>query len=226
MGEPAQGFDQPVPAPARGQPGGLVAVVRRGLRRGRPARRPRHALGRLRRLPLVPRDGARVVRGPRDGRGAQRARGRGQGGPGGAARRGRGLHDRDPGHDRPGRLADDGVHDAGRRAVLHRHVLSAGLLPAAGAEHLPGLAGPARRRDRPGQARGHRAGRERRRHRGRPARPARRARRGVPAGGRRGGAGPEPGLRRGPRRVRRRAEVPAVDGAGVPAPPPRAHRRA
>ena len=34
--EPAEGLDQPVPAPARGQPGGLVALVRGGLRRGRP----------------------------------------------------------------------------------------------------------------------------------------------------------------------------------------------
>ena len=32
-------------------------------------------------------------------------------------------------------------------------------------------------------------------------------------------------VRRGARRVRRRAEVPAVDGAGVPAAPPRPHRR-
>jgi zinc/manganese transport system permease protein len=36
-GEPAAGFDEPLLAPARGQPGGLVAVARRGLRRGRPA---------------------------------------------------------------------------------------------------------------------------------------------------------------------------------------------
>ena len=56
---------------------------------------------------------------------AQRALRRDQGRPRGAARRRRGLHDRDPGDDRPGRLADDGVHDPGRRAVLHRHLLPA-----------------------------------------------------------------------------------------------------
>ena len=144
-------------------------MVRPGLRRGRRARRPRPALGGLRRLSLVPRDGPRVVRGPRDGGAAQRARGRDQGGPGGAARRRRGLHDRDPGHDRAGRLADDRVHDAGQGAVLLRHLLSQGLLPAAGPERLAGLAHPARRRDRPGQAGRRRPSRERGGHRPRAA---------------------------------------------------------
>ena len=144
-------------------------MVRRGLRRGRRTRRPRPALGGLRRLSLVSRDGPRVVRGPRDGGAAQRARGRDQGGPGGAARRRRGLHDRDPGHDRAGRLADDGVHDAGPGAVLLRHLLPQGLLPAAGPERLAGLAHPARRRDRPGQAGRRGPGRERGGHRPRAA---------------------------------------------------------
>ena len=40
-----------------------------------------------------------------------------------------------------------------------------------------------------------------------------------------GGGRPGVGLRRGQRRLRRGAEVPAFDGARVPAPPPRAHRR-
>ncbi len=55
-----------------------------------------------------------------------------QGGPRGAARHRRGLHVRHPGDDRPGRLADDRVHDAGRRAVLVRDVLPARPLRAAG----------------------------------------------------------------------------------------------
>ncbi len=56
-------LDEPVPAAARGQSGRLVGV---GTRRSpRPARRDMPILlqRRLRRLPLVPRDGARVVRG-------------------------------------------------------------------------------------------------------------------------------------------------------------------
>ena len=61
----------------------------------------------LRRLPLVPRDGARVLRGRRDGGVPERALRLRQGRPRGAARRRRRLHGRDPGDDRPGRLADD-----------------------------------------------------------------------------------------------------------------------
>ena len=56
----------PVPPPAQGQPGRLVPVGRGGAR-ARARRGPADpALDRLLRLPLVPRDGARVVRGPRD----------------------------------------------------------------------------------------------------------------------------------------------------------------
>ena len=62
----------------------------------------------------------------------QRRLRRDQGGPGGAARRRRGLHDRHPGDDRPGRLADDRLRHPGRRAVLLRHLLPAAQLrPAA-----------------------------------------------------------------------------------------------
>ena len=59
---------EPVPAAAQGQSGRLVGVGRRGLRRGAAPRRPGPAQRRLRRLPLVPRDGARVLRGRRDRR--------------------------------------------------------------------------------------------------------------------------------------------------------------
>ena len=62
---------------------------------------------RLLRLPLVPRDGARVVRGPADGGLHERALRPDQGRPRGAARRRRDLHAGGAGDDRPGRLAAD-----------------------------------------------------------------------------------------------------------------------
>src|SRR5580693_809058 len=110
-GQPTEERDQPVPAPARGQPGRLVALVRRGLRRGPGPRRARPAVGGVLSVPLVSRDGARVVRGPADRRADEREPGRDQGRPGGTPGRGLGVHDRDPGPDRPGRLADDRVYD-------------------------------------------------------------------------------------------------------------------
>ncbi len=64
-------------------------------------------LDRLLGLPLVPRDGARVLRGPRDGGDDQRALRPDQGRPRGAARRRRHLHGGGAGNDRPGRLAAD-----------------------------------------------------------------------------------------------------------------------
>ena len=77
-------------------------------------------------LPLVPRDGARVVRESRIAEPAERAFRPDQGGPGGAARRGPGLHGLRPGPDRPRGLAAQRLADAGAQAVLRRHVLSAG----------------------------------------------------------------------------------------------------
>ena len=55
----------------------------------------------------------------------ERAPGVGQGGPRGAAGRRHRVHGGDAGDDRAGRLADDGVHDAGPGAVLLRHLLPA-----------------------------------------------------------------------------------------------------
>ena len=96
-----------------------------GLRGGRAARRPGAAVDRLRRLPLVPRHGARVVRG-RDDRGVhERALRQRQGRPRGAARRRRRLHGGRPGDDRPRRLADDELPHREGRAVLLRHLLAA-----------------------------------------------------------------------------------------------------
>src|SRR5580700_1731038 len=102
-GRPAEERDEPLSTAACGQPGRLVAVVARGVRGGPRAGRARDAVGRLLGLSLVPRDGPRVVRGSANCGAAERQPRADQGGPRGTARRGRGVHDRDPGHDRPGR---------------------------------------------------------------------------------------------------------------------------
>ena len=136
-----------------GQPGGLVALVRRGVR-ARPAPAD---------VPVLLSVGYSACHwchvmahesfeDPADRRVAERAPGGDQGGPGGAARRGRGLHDRHPGHDRPGRLADDRVHDPGRRAVLLRHLLPPGLLPALVLGVAKAWRERPRQRHRPGRA--------------------------------------------------------------------------
>ena len=59
--EPARSFLEPVPPPARGQPGRLVPVGRRGVRAATDDGSPAPGLGRLQLVPLVPRHGARVV---------------------------------------------------------------------------------------------------------------------------------------------------------------------
>src|SRR5215207_11402490 len=55
--------DLALPPPARGEPGRLVSVGRGGARPRARGAEADPGLDRLRRLPLVPRDGARVVRG-------------------------------------------------------------------------------------------------------------------------------------------------------------------
>ena len=77
----------------------------------------------------MPRDGARVVRGPRGGGGDERALRAGQGRPRGAPGRRRHLHGRRAGHDRPRRLAAERLPHARRRAVLRRHLLPARAAP-------------------------------------------------------------------------------------------------
>ena len=157
--QPSRHGDEPLPAAAPRQPGRLVGVAAGGVRGGRPPRRPGVSLGGLLRVPLVPRHGPRVVRGRRGGAGPQRGVRLGQGRPRGAPRRRRGLHGRHPGADRPGRVADDGVDDAGAGAVLLRH-----LLPQATA-----AAGPRRGLRRLADAPRRGAGQQHP-HRGRPAR--------------------------------------------------------
>ena len=109
-GEPPRRRDQPLPAPARRQPGRLVPVGRRGLRRG-----PASAT-----CPILLSVGYSACHwchvmahesfeDPAVAAVMNRAVREREGRPRGAARRRRHLHGGHPGHDRPGRLADDGV---------------------------------------------------------------------------------------------------------------------
>ena len=132
--------DLPLPPPALREPRRLVRVGRGGVR-PRPRGGPRRArLDRLLRLPLVPRDGARELRGRGDRAADERALRLHQGRPRGAPRRRRHLHGRDAGDDRRRRLAAERLPHPRRRAVLVRH-----LLPARAA---PGHAELAQRADR------------------------------------------------------------------------------
>src|SRR3954470_9495639 len=135
--------DLAVPAPAPGEPRRLAALGRRGAAPGARPRPPAARLDRLQRVPLVPRDGARVLRGSRDRRADERALRVRQGRPRGAARRRRDLHGGRAGDDRPGRLAAQRLLHARPGPVLRRHVLPARAAPRA-AELAPG----ARRRRR------------------------------------------------------------------------------
>ena len=103
----------------------LVSLGRRGLRGGAGAGPAGAARHRRRLVPLVPRHGRRVVRGPSARRVPERPLHLRQGGPGRAARRGRALPAGDPGAHPAGRLAAHRVPDAGGRGVLRRDLLSA-----------------------------------------------------------------------------------------------------
>lgn len=74
-------------------------------------------------MPLVSRDGARIVQQRGDRRDHKRALRLDQGGPRGTARRRPGVHDVRAGDDGERRLADERVADAGSQAVLSRNVL-------------------------------------------------------------------------------------------------------
>ncbi len=175
------------------------------LHRRPPGRPPCLPVGRLRHLPLVPRHGARVVRGPGHRRVPQLALRQCQGRPGGAARRRPGLHGRRAGDDRPGRLADERVPHRRRRALSRRHLLPEGRPRPPPV--VPPRAGGGGRRLVGATGRAARPGAEVDGSRGRPD-PGRRRR---PAGRR-----PRPGgrclgglVRPEPRRVRRCPQVPA-----------------
>ncbi len=100
-------------------PWGPEALRRAGRGQTHPPER------RLFRVPLVLRDGARVIRGPGNRGPDERVVRQHQGGPRGTTRHRRHLHGGGAGDDRAWRLADDGVPDAERQALLWRHVLPA-----------------------------------------------------------------------------------------------------
>ena len=117
--------DQPLSPAAQGQPRPLVGLGARGAGRGQAHRQADPALGRLRRLPLVPRHGARELRGRGHRRRHERALRQHQGRPRGAPRHRRHLHARAARAGRAGRLAADHVPRQRGAAVLGRHLLPA-----------------------------------------------------------------------------------------------------
>ncbi len=148
---------EPLPQATRPQPGGVVPVGRGGLGQSEGRGQADLPLDRVRGVPLVPRHGARVVRGPGDRRAPRRALRRGQGGPRGEAGPRRRLHERGAGDDRLGRVAAVGVPHPRPEAVLRRHVLPSrarvgdALVPRGPRGGRRRLAGPprtARRRGR------------------------------------------------------------------------------
>ncbi len=123
--QPPSGRDLAVSAPAQGQPRRLASVGRRGARAVPTRGSPTAGVDRLLGLPLVPRDGARVVRGSRHGGRDERALCLHQGGSRGAARHRRHLHGGLSGDNRPRRMATERVPDPRAAAILRRHLLPA-----------------------------------------------------------------------------------------------------
>ncbi len=95
----------------------------RGVRRCCGTQRADPALRRLLGLPLVPRDGPRVLRGRRRRRRDEPPVRQHQGRPRGTPRCRFHLHGCRAGHERSRRLADDGVPHTRRSSVLRRHLL-------------------------------------------------------------------------------------------------------
>ena len=178
------------------------------------------ALDRLLGLPLVPRDGARVVRGRSHGPAHERALRQREGRPRGTARPRLGLHGRGRHPDRPRRLADDRLPHPRGRAVLRGDVLPAGTASRP-AELPPGTRGGLLRVPRP--PRGHRAlGPPAGRRRPPLERAAALARAASACAARWSGPRAGRAVRSPVGRIRPRAEVPARLGARVPRPARRA----
>ena len=166
-------------------------------------------------LPLVPRDGAGVLRGSRDGGDDQRALRPDQGRPRGTTRRGRPLHGGRAGDDRPGWLAAQRLPRPRGRSLLRGHLLPA-RAPPRPAELPPGARGDLG--GLPPEAR--RAAAVLGPHpRGTVGRRAHRAIAGPvdPRAAGAGAIGPARARRQHPRRLRRRSQVPAGERARVPA---------
>ena len=180
---------------------------------------------RVRDLPLVPRHGARVLRGRGRGRAPQPGFRVDQGRPRGTSRHRRRLHDGVPTHDGAGGVAAHDRDDAGQAALLRRD-----LFPARERGRAGGDAGPAAPACGAvaGAAGGCRGGGS------------------LGAGGHPGGRGPRAGFRRGraprgdapprfqrpagplrppPGRVLPGSEVPGAAPAPLPPPLERPHRR-
>ncbi len=175
-------------------------------------------------MPLVPRHGARILRGRRHGAAHERAVRLRQGRPRGASRRRRPLHGCRRRDDGARRLADDGLPHAGRPALLRRHVLPAGAA-ARPAELRAGAAGSRRGlQDAPPRARAAGGHARRRDQAGQRAAPLGRAADKQPPERRR--AGPPAELRPAGGWVRACAEVPGrLDDRAAPAPACRGRRR-
>ena len=136
--KPSRRRDQPLSAAAQAQPGRLVAVGDRGAGGGEKQQQADPALGRLCRLSLVPRHGARELRGRGHRRGDERPLRQHQSGPRGASRHRSDLHVGAASPGRARRLAAHHVPDARGRAVLGRHLSSQDLaLRQAGLRRSP-----------------------------------------------------------------------------------------
>ena len=204
-GKPAPPRNLALPAAACRQPGALAPLGAGGAGGGERGKQADPALYRLRRLPLVPRHGARVVRGSGDGGADERPLRQHQGGPRGAAGHRPFVHVGAARDGRAGRLAADHVHRAGRRTVLGRHVFPSGttlgttVVPS-GADGCIGRLSHRRHDDRAQHHRAApRAGRHVHRQSGRPADA------GAPRRGRRRAAADE---RPRARRPEGRTEIP------------------
>ena len=153
INEPSGPRTQPVPSPARRQPGRLVSVGRRGVRAGARGEKPIFLSIGYSTCHWCHVMEHESFENAGDRRGAQPGlrvdQGRSRGAPGRRSR----LHDVRAGDHRIGRLADERLPHAGAQAVLRRHLLPADV-----------EVGPARvrrpaRRARARVARGSRAGR-------------------------------------------------------------------
>ena len=203
----------PLSAPARPGSGPLAALVPRGLSPGHHRGQANLSVHRLLHLPLVPRDGPGDLPGPGSGPDVKPGLRLREGGPGGAAGRGRGLYGGLPAAHRLRGLAADHSDDAGSETLL-----GGDLSAPQGPGGRPGAGGAAGRGGaavavRPGAAAG--AGMPGGRAGGPAgAGPRRRAGPSPAAGGRRPAAPP---LRPGERGIWRCAQVPLPLSAALSA---------